>query len=488
MKSNRLVRRFSLTCLGSLALPLAASASTVDLGPAVETALKVMKKEGKLLPVAKQTALAAQAPATQTPATQTPAPAQDSNGRALPSPLSSPPFPGSDWLGTFVIGEPDSTPTYPLQKALFGNSLDKSHIKIYGYVDASYNYSTSKHNNFPMTYDIVANHPELDQLVVRVERPLDTVQTDHMDYGFRFSGLYGTDYRFTIGKGYLSDQLLKRNALYGFDPVEMYGLIYVPKVYQGMVIQYGRYISPPDIEAQLAPQNYLFSHSLMFTVDPYTFTGVNATIRLSPYWQILFGAHGGNDMAPWEKSSQLNGELLARWVSHDNNDSIWGGINSLGAGKFRDEHDNLQHFVATWQHKFSEKYHMMTEGYYEFEYDADQGGTVVDGPVEPYAGAGAGKRLPGRSDATGLVNYFQILTSQKDYVSIRNDYLNDPRGFRTGFGTAYESWTVGYVRYLTPTIFVRPEVRYEHAYGATPYDNGTRRDQWSIAADIIMKF
>jgi hypothetical protein len=35
-----------------------------------------------------------------------------------------------------------------------------------------------------------------------------------------------------------------------------YGLMYVPNVAQGMVIKFGRYISPPDIEAQLAPDNY----------------------------------------------------------------------------------------------------------------------------------------------------------------------------------------------------------------------------------------
>jgi hypothetical protein len=29
-----------------------------------------------------------------------------------------------------------------------------------------------------------------------------------------------------------------------------------------MVIKFGRHISPPDIEAQLAPDNYLYTHPL----------------------------------------------------------------------------------------------------------------------------------------------------------------------------------------------------------------------------------
>ena len=41
------------------------------------------------------------------------------------------------------------------------------------------------------------NPPVLDQFILRVERTPDTVQTDHNDWGFRVTNLYGTDYRFT---------------------------------------------------------------------------------------------------------------------------------------------------------------------------------------------------------------------------------------------------------------------------------------------------
>src|SRR5712675_1193825 len=67
---------------------------------------------------------------------------------------------------------------------------------------------------------------------------------------------------------------------------------------QGMVIKFGRYISPPDIEAQLAPDNYLYTHSLMFTFDCYTQTGINAAIKPNDPWSILFGIQAGDDIAP----------------------------------------------------------------------------------------------------------------------------------------------------------------------------------------------
>jgi len=282
--------------------------------------------------------------------------------------------------------------------------------------------------------------------------------------------------------------LLKYNHEYGVDPVEMYGMWYTPKVAEGMVLRVGRYISPPDIEAQLTPDNYMYSHSLMFSVDPYTYVGINPTIRLSPQWEVMAQVHSGNDTAPWSNSAQLNFGLMARYASPNGKDGFWGGVNSIGSGQVVDQHDNLQQVVGTWGHKFDNKYHMMTEAYYMWEYNGNMGGTAIDGPPFAGTGGGAGKFLPGKSDATGVVNYFQIETSKKSYVSIRNDFLNDPRGYRTGYATAYSSHTLGYSVLLTPLITFRPEIRYEHAYGATPYDIGTRRDQWTLAADMIFRF
>jgi hypothetical protein len=123
-----------------------------------------------------------------------------------------------------------------------------------------------------------------------IERDPDMVQTKRVDWGFLINGIYGADYRYTTAKGYFSNQLLQHNNIYGWDPTQIYGLIYVPQVAQGMLIKAGRFISPSDIEAQWAPQNYLYSHSLMFTVDPYTYTGLNVTIRVHPQFQFEFGA------------------------------------------------------------------------------------------------------------------------------------------------------------------------------------------------------
>ena len=408
--------------------------------------------------------------------------------RSLDSPLPDPPFPTSDWDGGPLIGSDGTAPIYPMQKLL---GLTKTHFRIYGWIDPGANISSSNKSNAPTSYDLIPNNVVLDQVGLKFDLQPNTVQTDHVSAGFLVTTIFGTDYRYTTGKGYFSNQLLGNNNKYGFDPAEMYGLIYFPKIADGMLLKIGRFISPADIEAQWATDNYLYSHSLMFTVDPYTFTGVQATFKLGSYWQLEVGVDAGNDMAPWSPSAQINGLLMARWVSKDNNNSLYGGINALGNGDYTRQHDDLQMLVATWGHKFNKTFHMMTEAYYMWQYHALTGGTVINGPGQSfYEGVGPGTLIPGTEHAIGIVNYFQILVSPKNYFSIRNDALDDPQAGRTGYATWYSSHTIGFVHYFNDYIRIRPEIRYERAYadGVTPYDNGTKKDQYTAAMDLIVRF
>jgi hypothetical protein len=414
--------------------------------------------------------------------------------RGLPAPLNSPPFPSADYFGSPpLIGIPAGAPSYPLMRALqgtwYGNALNNSRINVYGWLDGGGNLSSSKNSNVPLSYNIVPNSVQLDQAIFRIERVPDSVQTDSMDWGFRLTNLYGIDYRYTTAKGYFSDQLLKHNNLYGYDPLEIYGLLYVPWVAQGMIIKVGRYISPPDIEAQLAPDNYLYSHSVMYTYDPYTFTGFLSQVKLNDQWVIYIGFHFGNDIAPWTTSRQPNGLVEFRWVSKDNNDAVLAGVNSIGDGRFKNFHDNLQMVVATWTHRFKDRIHTATEAYYIWQRDALMGGTVIEGPPKPFFEAvGPGPLIPGISPDVGAVNYTLFQLSPRDYFTVRNDILDDIKGERTGFISLYSEHTLGWAHYFSPNLLARPEIRYERSYNTPAYDNGTRKNQFTIAADVIGRF
>lgn len=437
---------------------------------------------------------------TSTPASFVPAasPSKAPVPRVLPPPLD-PIFPSADFPGP-TVGEANDTTVYSLQKHLFPKS-DGTGIRVYGWFDPGVLLSTSKHSTYPMTYNTDPNMVNLDQLILRFERQPDTTQTKHADWGFRLSNLYGVDYRWTTAQGYFSNQLLGTNQLYGYDPVEAYGILYSPRLGQGTSWQIGRYISPPDIEAQLAPNNFLYTHSIFFDFDAYTQTGILAQTKMSNYWTLLYGVNAGSDMAPWAKSSRIpTAQLLARWVSHANKDSVLFGVNSINAGgKFTSYtlpngtlagHDDLQQENITWTHVFNPKFQNQFETYYLYSYNAYQGGTINNGPVKFGGGGGAGAFLPGLSVATGAVDYLERKISTKAFLSFRTDYMNDQSGWRSGFPTSYGSLTLGTTYRPSALQSIRPEIRYEQAFanGVTPYDNGTKKTQTSFEMDFIQFF
>jgi hypothetical protein len=416
----------------------------------------------------------------------------------LPSPLD-PIFPSADFPGP-TIGEANDATVYPLQKFVSPKS-NGNNIRVYGWSDVGFLLATSKHSTYPETYNDAPNMLQMDQFVLRVERQPDTTQTNHFDWGFRFSNMAGIDYRWTTAQGYFSNQLLGKNYLYGFDPVEAYGILYFPKIGQGTEVQVGRYISPPDIEAQLAPNNFLYSHSIFFDFDAYTQTGALFTTKLSNYWTLLYGINAGDDMAPWSPSHVFpTYQLLARYVSHSNRNSVLFGVNSINkSGAFKSYtladgtlagHDNLQQSNVTWTHVFNPRFQNQFETYYLYENNAYVGGTINNGPVRFGAGGGAGAYLPGRSTATGAVDYLEWKIAPKAFASFRTDYMSDPTGWRSGFATSYGSLTLGVTVKPNALTMVRPEIRFEKAFrpGVTPYDNGLKSSQATFGFDWIQNF
>ena len=117
-----------------------------------------------------------------------------------PAPLPTPPYPFTEWPygGTASIGvtRPNSVDS-PLMVALsnteVGKAMSAAHIQVYGWISAGGNLSTntvSPGGNWPAGYMYTPNIVQLDQAVMYVERLPDTVQKDHVDWGFRVAGLY----------------------------------------------------------------------------------------------------------------------------------------------------------------------------------------------------------------------------------------------------------------------------------------------------------
>lgn len=380
--------------------------------------------------------------------------------------------------GGVLMKQLDGTP--------FGNQLKDRNIEIWGWVDAGFNLSTSHgaNGNYPAGYDFDANAVQLNQAVLYIERVPDTVQKDHMDWGFRVSGLYGTDYREVTMEGIFSNQLTSQNVRYGYTLPNLYFDVYEPSIGQGSNLRVGRYTTLGDIEADLNLQNPFDTHSMYYTYDPFTQFGAVLSTRLSRNWMAQIGLNAGNDVAPWEKDARPTVTACVQYSSDSSSDNVYLCANGTNDAHYGFNNVNLYQFM--YYHKFTDRLWIATEDYYEFQTHVPvQGQATIPGANPAFCPAGL-KQCSAAASAASL--YLMYRLTEKDYVGVRSEFFDDQRGQRTGFATRYAESTFGWTHWLTDQIEVRPEIRYDHSFDAAAFDNGTKRSQFQFAADILMKF
>ncbi len=486
------------------------------------------------------------------PATPPPAP---SPRPAAEPPRPSPRRPSPPPTGPSAAPPPSAPPTAKPTRSCRPSTRTSRQSKIYGWIEVGANGSTNNKtnagkgipSNFPSAYDEYANTIQLDQAALYFDRIPNTTQTDHFDWGYRLSLLYGTDYRFTTAHGMLSQQLLVKNNQYGFDPVMFYMEFYVPKVAQGLDIRVGRYISLPDIEAQLAPNNYSYSHSILYTVDCYTQTGINGTAKINDHWTVQAGLSAGCDTMPWTTDAKLTGNFCAQYTWSNGGNDLYTCANSVNDGKYA--YNNLAAYYETWYHRINATWHTDTEFWYQYEKDTPNmywfngtdpatGIQYANTPSTPWPeatfyrpGQGAvnlnfgavckDPRLPAADQPARCYAPELAVTNYVEHsfwhgtasLNIRNEWVNDITGQRTGTPAKYEEHMVGFDFWAGSTITFRPEVSYTHAYakygltalniapgaavsnlegvsqGAAPNPLGLGKNQAiTLAADLIWHF
>jgi hypothetical protein len=458
------------------------------------------------------------------------------------TPQSTPPMPFTEWPygATTSIGvtRPNSADS-PLMVAIANTSagkwLEDNHIQIYGWVDPGFNFSSNSEKrggNAPVAYMYTPNTAQLDQTVLYIDRVPDTVQTDHIDWGMRLSALYGENYRYTTADGIASYQLLKKNYINGYDFPMMYGDLYIPNVGEGLLLRLGRYISIPDIEAQLAPNNYMYSHSMTYSFDNYTNEGLVGTLAVTKQLMVQLGVVDGTETAIWnagqtrmnpdpnplypgstlKKDPGIQPTLVAclRYTWNNGNDNIYPCMDGINNGEWG--YNNLQWYGFTYYHKFNDQWHLSFEAYDLHENNVPN----LNNPVAAAAIANGGtpfspqylafnapnaaqcnntSDLTCTAQALGVVAYLNYQFSPLDNISFRPEFYDDMEGQRTGVKTRYANFGIGWQHWLSPQIEFRPEIDYDRSLDRPAFNgNPTRgiapdRDYTALAAmDMILHF
>ncbi len=458
------------------------------------------------------------------------------------TPETTPPMPFTEWPygGATSIGvnRPNSVDS-PFMNAIsetgLGKLMSDYHIQLYGWVDVGGNLSSNTRRpggNAPIGYAYTPNTIQNDQTVVYLERTPDTVQTDHVDWGFRLSAIYGVDYRYTTSYGLASYQLLKRNNINGYDFPMVYGEVYIPQVAQGLLIRFGRYISLPDIEAQLAPNNYMYTHSLTYTYDNYTNTGVVATLAATKDLMFQFGISDGTETAldhvsaritnlvpynalyptatfPKDPGNQPSFTACVRYTWNEGNDNIYPCVNAINRGNWG--YNNLNWYGGTYYHKFNDQWHLSFESYYEDQQGVPNarnaqaqsiyqaGGTPFSPQFLPFNAPNLAQckdvnALRCRASAIGVLSYVNYSPDPLNNFSLRTEFYHDPQGQRTGTRADYYEVTLGWQHWFSPQIEVRPEAGYwlatTNAFNGSPSRGQApnKNHTFITASDLIVHF
>ncbi|MGB9151869.1 MAG: outer membrane beta-barrel protein, partial [Alphaproteobacteria bacterium] len=457
-------------------------------------------------------------------------------------PQSTPPMPFTEWPygATTPIGVTRANSTdSPLMTAIAhtspGQWLQDNHIQVYGWLDGGFNVSTNtqqRGGNAPMAYMYTPDTVQLDQSVLYIDRVPDTVQTDHVDWGGRMSVLYGENYRYTTAYGISSYQLLNKNYVNGYDFPMMYGELYIPNVAQGLVLRLGRYISIPDIEAQLAPNNYMYSHSMTYSFDNYTNEGLVASLAATKNLILQLGVVDGTETAFWNMGQKENNPdpnplypgskfmkdpgaqptlvACARYTWNNGDDNIYPCMDGINSGEWG--YNNLQWYGFTYYHKFSDKWHLSFEAYDLSEKNVpnlnnpvasaavSNGGTPFSSEFMPFNAPNAAhcdnaNVLTCTATAIGTVAYLNYQFSPLDNISFRPEFYDDEEGQRTGVKNRYANFGIGWQHWLSPQIEIRPEIDYDQAIDAPAFNGnptkGISPDRYYtalMAADVILHF
>jgi hypothetical protein len=456
-----------------------------------------------------------------------------------PAPETSPPMPFTDWpyggttiLGGNRTGSADSPLMVAIANTDVGKWMTDNGIQIYGWVDPGFNVSSNtirKAGNFPVAYAYDPNTAQLDQFVVYLERTPDTIQTDHVDWGFRLSAIYGENYRYTTSYGIASYQLLKYNNQNGYDFPMVYGELFIPQVAEGLMLRLGRYISLPDIEAQLAPNNYMYTHSLTYSYDNYTNEGLQASLAVTPHIIAQLGVSVGTEAAvtnvgntilnpsPGSQNLLYGGTHLfkdpgaqfptltacIRFDWNDGKDNFQPCANGINSGTWG--YNNLQWYGFTYYHKFDDHWHISFEFYDEHQNGVPNinnpaivSGLAAGTTTTPFsqlnfnqpglAHCASASVLRCNAYAIGAVSYINYSPEPLDNFSFRPEIYYDPQGQRTGTAATYYEFTIGWQHWWSPQVEVRPEIGYYHSDGANAFNGGTKNFTLLGAGDVIWHF
>lgn len=411
-------------------------------------------------------------------------------------------------------------------------------IMVSGHIDAGTNInpdSPDNNVNFGQLFTDRANSFRMNQATLAAEQDIDSSQPN-FNWGWRVEGMYGTDARFTHTIG-LFDRAT--NSPYQWDLVEGSLSIHSPVVFAGGIdVKAGIYPTPIGYEVIDANGNFFYTHSYIFNFGiPLKHTGAYATAHVTAMLDIWAGMDTGvNAGAPFLRATDNNhsGAVLAGFginnpipnltilgLAHIGPENgyvagakLCGVTTACYTGDPNDHVRQIYDVVTTY--KLSDALTVANETNYIRDdlFKADAEGSAFYGIYKWSDQWSFGARGELFRDNQGFfVTAFQesdaFMNAERGIPTPNSAYS---AGYNAGKATYSEltfgaNWSpaVAFPAQLPSTLglILRPEVRWDHAFGLNPgmhpFDvttasgksgtiNGTKNDQILLSVDAILAF
>jgi len=401
-----------------------------------------------------------------------------------------------------AVAAADGKETKEVKKVVEQPKPPEPRFKIYGWIEGGITGnpdSPTDNHNFGHLYTDRSNEPLLNQVSVVGERALDPNATG-FDWGFKAWLMYGSDARYTKAVGFLD---LVTDDRVQPDIPELYASAHIPIGSTGGVdLKLGKYADPMSAETIDPRQNVFYSHSYIFNFGvPTTDLGGLAVFHVNKYVDLYGGINRGVNTAFTDNNSSiafeggiglnlLDGNLATVALTH------------IGPEDPLDNHDYryLNDVTTTW--KITKEFTSITD--LNLVYDSIDNGKWAGGGAQYFTYSlndwlQLGVRGEIFRDSSGF--YVAQFRANNDFIHIERgdniynpDFPVDPSNLGGGNTTYLE--VTGGVTIKPPLpkpiagLLIRPEVRYDRALTSQfkPYDDNTKRDQWTLGIDLVLEF
>lgn len=379
--------------------------------------------------------------------------------------------------------------------------LRAARLSFSGWVNGGINYNPSNPGdgyNGPVTFTDRAGVPQLGQLYLSLERPVD-MGGENLDLGAHIDFLFGSDAVFAETHGDINghwDQNLLRvgSGYYSAAIPQIYLEAFIPAG-RGIDLKVGHFYTLIGSESVMAPDNFFASHSYMMQYgEPFTHTGFTANYPLTELLNLNLGAATGSEVAGWDGVFDRN---LDSWAflgglnyANDKGDTT-ASINAVQGAMRGTSPGDSNLYSMVFHHDFANTWHYTLQHDYGWTHQDAMTKTTEWYGIAHYLTHDIGKNI-----AAGLrAEWFRDddgTRVQSGYRAalLEEGWAGSVRPVDAVKGSSFYALTAGLNWKPSTWITVRPSVRYDWADQTRLYDcqrgHCSQSDQLLFSADVIL--